>query len=284
MSRHTQRSFYSDNGILTDITIPTNDYRRDSATVLAWEGANDYLYVGADWTFNGLHFDLSALNTNPSIVTVELWSGVNNGWMPAVSVLDYTNIGGISLARNGHITWDRDPDEPWHRESESQDIAELASGPDLRSFYWMRFSWSADLTAGLTFDHLGFKFSNDDDLYSFYPELNNTRLLTQWETGKTSWDEQSFMAADILIRDLKKQNVIDFRGQMLDFELWKDAAIHKTAEIIFAGMGSPRNEERQAAAGSYEMSKNLKQPRVDLSADARLTQAEKVKNKGFMRR
>jgi len=281
MSRHTQRAFFSNNGTLQDVTIQTNDYRRDSF-IFDQVSAEDYLYVGTDWAFNTLHFDLSVPNDQASTVSVELWDGEN--WKASTSVLDYTSLVGVSFARSGHITWDRDRDESFTYESESKDIPELSTGPDIRGFYWVRFKWSNDFNALTEINHIGLKFSDDNALYTFYPEFNNSIMQARWQTGKSDWNEQSFMAADVLIRDLKKTNVIDFRGQILDFELFREAAIHKTAEIIFAGLGNARRPEKLDALASYLEAKNMKQSSIDRDGDANLSKAEKVHNHGFMTR
>jgi len=286
MMLHGQRVFFSDNGVLTDYTRELNDFRTGSFT-MALTAAEDYLYVGSDFPFNNQYFQLSAFGVVPSVVGVELWSGEADGWKSAVDILDFTSTGGVAFNKSGHITWKRDRDEPWIREDESTDVTGLITGPLVYRFYWMRFKWSVDFTATLT--HIGNKFSNDDELYSLYPDLDNQNMRDQWDRGspsgtKTSWDEQAFIAADAIITELKSGNIVLSDSQLMDFEMFRTASVHKTAEIIYGGMGRPSQEDRVSAKTSYNESIDFKNFRVDRNKDANLSDAEKATSITFMSR
>lgn len=281
-----QRVFFSDNGVLTDYTRELNDFRKGSVS-LSVTAAEDYLYVGSDFPFNNQFFQIETANTVVSSVSMELWSGEGDGWKPAIDPLDFTSSAGKSFGQSGHITWKRDRDEGWLREDESTDVTGLITGPLIYRFYWMRFKWDADFSATLT--HIGNRFSNDDELYSLYPDLDNQNMRDQWDRQnpsgtKLTWDEQSFIAADAIINDLKSGNIMLSDSQLLDFEIFRDASIHKTAEIIYGGMGKSSQEDRNSAKTSFKDALNFKNFRIDRNRDANLSDAEKSTSITFMGR
>jgi len=75
--------------------------------------------------------------------------------------------------------------------------------------------------------------------------------------------------------DLKKRNIAWSEKQILDFQAFKEASIHKTAAIIFAGLGGSQRDEAAAALKRYDEAKNLGKYNLDLNADATLNRVEK---------
>jgi hypothetical protein len=253
--------------------------------------SNDYLYIGSPWPFNAQYIDVdpTAANATPSVAQVELWSGEGDGWKPAIDVIDYGSVGGASLAQSGHITWTRDRDESWVRQDKSTEVDDLgANVPLIYNFFWMRIRWSVTVSA-IGLRYVGNRFSIDDELFSLYPDLNNQTLMDQWEQGsasgtKTDWAEQAYVAAEAIIRDLKAGNIIKADSQILDWELFRNASIHKTAEIIYGGMGRAFADDRIAARNSYKESLDIKHFRIDLNQDANLSRAEQSTSTTFTRR
>ena len=281
---HAQRVIFEDDATLLDRTIELNDFRTGSL-VFDYTTAEDFLYIGSDLPFNSQYFDLSTVNAVASVPTVEIWEGQE--WVTAIDILDFTKVAGASLARSGYIVFTPDLDnEPgWSIECDSEDVLGLET-TRVQDKYWARFSWDATLTNTTEIEYIGHKFSNDTELYSLYPDLNNTALLDSFDitksTGvKTDWNEQTFQAAQEIIQDLWKRNIIWSDSQILDFQLFKEASIHKTAQIIFGGMGGSLRDEALAAAKRYDSSKSLGRYNTDTNRDGQLTPTEKMHSTTF---
>lgn len=229
-----QRVLFSDNGTISDLSINLNNFREGSETV-DFVSAEDYIYVGSFLPFNHKHFDLSTVNDQASVVSVSIWDGAQ--WRAAVDVIDRTAVSGVSLAQDGIISWSPDPDlSGWNREEKSTNVTGL-SGTKIFNFYWARFGWSADWKATTAIDFIGNKFSSDTDLYDEYPDLNNSSLKDSFESGKTDWEEQNYIAANKVIFELKKDRTIITPDQLMDWEIFQRASVHAAAMIIYWGLG-----------------------------------------------
>lgn len=284
MSEATQRALFDDNGTLKDVSVEFNSYVSGELT-MSYVAGEDYLYVGSDLPFNQKYFDLGeTVNSVVSALTVELWN--DGAWDAAVDVLDRTaSEAGASLSRSGYISWMVDPDKGWMREAESEDVTGL-EGTKIYDLYWARFSWSATMTAGVALKHLGHKFSEDEDLYGQYPDLRQQALKTAFNGGdasKTDWNEQAFIAATSIVEDLMARGVIVHGSQLLDHRRFRMASVHKTAEVIYRGLG--RSEEKVSdIAKQYRTAMNMKKFWIDLNRDAKLSEAEKRSSTVFMTR
>jgi hypothetical protein len=259
----------------SDVSFEVNDYRTGAFTFAYQTG--QYLYIGSNMPFNNLWFEMGTLNLVPASVTIEMWWG--NEWVSAVDVLDQTN----GLRATGRIQWNTDLYEGWEREERAQDVTGL-SGVKIYNMFWLRMSWSANLTATMTIKYIGQKFSNDDILASYYPDLSLSTIKAAFETGKTTWDEQHYMAAEHIIRDLKKRGIITSRSQILDYDLFTDASCHKVAEIVYQAFGNSYAEQLKMAREAYKEALNIKYFNVDQNADGRLDPIERNISTGFMTR
>lgn len=274
-----QRIVFSDNSSLTDISVNTGNFREGTSS-FPYVAADDYLFIGSFLPFNHKHFDLSTPNDSSSTVSIDIWDG--NQWIAAVDIIDQTALSGASLGQNGIISWSSDIDDSsWNREEKSADVTGL-SGTKIYNMYWARFSWSSDLNAGTVIDYVGHKFAKDSEMYDVYPELNNSVVLDSFESGKTDWEEQHYLAADHIIRDLKKDNAIVSADQILDFEIFKEAAIHCAAMKIFWGLG--QTEKHDLAKSKYESFVNVGFLNLDLNRDGRLNINEHAIRQGFLTR
>lgn len=288
ITQHNQRLFYSDDGTLTDVTLLLNDFRKGTFNVGNWVAAEDYLYIGSDLPFSHKYIDITTANSATTDMAIDIWDG--NSWEPAVDVLDETASAGVSLAQSGIVSWKADQDETWAREGDSQeDISDLSSGPPIYCFYWLRIKFTVDLSVGTIINHIGYLFNNDDELYSIYPDLQNTQTLDCFEPmaasgTKTSWKEQSFIASQELIRQMRSSNIVWSPAQIVNFEILKNAAIHKTAEIIYAALGEPYEFNRKTAMERYSQSFNLNKFDIDTDRNARLSPREKGLSTVFARR
>lgn len=259
----------------TDISNQVNDYRTGTYTFPYQTG--EYLYFGSIFPFNNLWVELGTLNVVPATASIDIWWG--NAWEPAVDINDQTS----GLTASGRIQWNTNIDKGWDLEQRSFDVTGLST-TKIYDMYWLRMSWSANLTVGTTLKYIGQKFANDDILQSFYPDLGRSDIKAAFETGKTTWDEQHYMAAEHIIRDLKKRNIIQARSQLLDYSLFVDASCHKLAEIVYTAFGSPYFDQLKQAKDDYSKALNQKYFNVDKNADGRLDTVDRNFSTAFMTR
>jgi hypothetical protein len=184
---------------------------------------------------------------------------------------------GKSLAQSGILSWVPDRDRnTWTRYVRSTDIAELAS-TKIYDAYWAKLSFSAGLGSSTEIQYIGHKFSTDADLKTEYPDLLKPDLMAAFETGKTSWLEQTISAAEYIIQDLREKGVIISPSQILDPSIFKRASIHKTASIIMQSFGEDYKEAMGAADGRYRNSLNIKAYCIDEKETARLDDRDKTR-------
>jgi hypothetical protein len=249
-----------------DISPKVNDFRAGVQSFAYLAGGS--LYIGSIAPFNNLWFEFGTLNVNSVTPTIQMWWA--NAWHDAVDVIDETS----SATASGRITWSTDRFKSWDLEQSTEDVAGL-SAQKIYWKYWLKITWSASFSVGTTLNYVGQKFSTDDILYSFYPDLSLADIKTGFEAGKTGWDEQHYMAAEHIIRDLKKRGIIKSRSQIMDWQLLQDAACHKVAEIVYQAFGSPYADQLAKARAAYNEALDLKYFNTDQNADGRLTPDER---------
>jgi hypothetical protein len=150
--------------------------------------------------------------------------------------------------------------------------------------YWVRIHFSASLTNTTEIKYIGHKFNTDDELYSLYPDLNNTHLKTAFASGKTTWDEQSFLAGQEIIRYLKANHVVRHKSQIMDYDLFNHAGIHKTAELIYSALGKDYAQDKSMARLGFQESIDLDQFHIDTNRDGNLEETEQFRNSGILYR
>lgn len=274
------RVIYSDNGVLTEITKQANDYKAGSYE-FSYVTAQDYIYIGSDLPLNHLYFKVgTTVNLVAATTTVEVWNG--RAWVAAVNVSDQTN----ALAQSGFIEFIPDRDEGWENESTNYKGEQITglTGVVIYDLYWHRISFSATLTALVDIDWVGNLFSTDNDLYAEYPVFNSSTLKGAFETSKTTWEEQHVRAAEMVIKDLKKKQIIVGPGQILVREDYRLASVSKAAQIIFTAMGDDYVDDLASAKAEYDARLDASIHQVDRDNDAILDEKEKFVRSGFMTR
>lgn len=258
----SQRVIFSDNGTLYDYSYELDDFRA-SAVTIPYVAGEDYIYVGSELPWNNKYIDIATANDQAADITVEIW--FQEEWVEAVDILDRTKSGNNPLASDGHILFSTNDLKGWDLEDDSSDVTGL-DGTAIYNMFWTRFSYDQDLGAGTQLNYMGQKFAEDDHLFDYYPDLNNTQLMTAFESGKADWNTQHYMAAQNIIRDLKRRGIIIARDQLLDHQLWQDAAIHKAASIIYGGLGRAYFENLESAGKRYADAIRVKFPKTDKNA------------------
>lgn len=274
------RVIFKDNTSLSDLSVKANEYLSGSET-LAIVATEDALYVGSDLPFNHRWIEVSTVNDQASVISVSLWNG--SAWKAAVDLIDQTSISGVCLAQSGILSWTPDRNESWTDQYTTEEIPELSSFK-IYDMYWAKLTFSGDLKSTTAIEYVGYKFSNDVDLYGQYPEFNNATLKSSFGLGKTSWDDQAFVAAEYIIQDLRSMNIIWSRNQILNWPLFKMASVHKVAEILFRALGSEYETELVDAMKAYRASINMKMFQVDLNKNATIDDKEKRETVGFLKR
>jgi hypothetical protein len=278
----SQRVIWSDNGTLRDITPELNDFRAGSVT-FNYVAGQDYLFVGSYLPCNHRYFDLGAPNIVAATPSVDIWWA--NAWTPAVDIIDQTALSGASLGQSAILRWNTNRLKGWDYEQDSADVTGL-TGTAIYNMFWLRFSWSASLTGSMTLKYIGQKFATDADLYSLYPDLNNSALKVAFAAGKTTWDEQHFVAADVIARELRNSQIIRDKNQILDDAIFNVPAIHRAAALIYGGLGRAYLEDKKEAEKEYRNAMKMKNFHIDLDADGSLAMAspERSVSTGFLSR
>lgn len=271
------RVIFSDNGVLKDISVQMSNIST-SSYVLPIVAAQDYLYIGSDLPFNHRYFEVSVVNANSCSVSVSIWDG--NTWNAAVDILDQTSASNATLAQSGIISWAKDKDEVWGLEETTEDVTGLTT-LKIYDMYWARIAFSADVTNTMALTYIGHKFADDNDLFLYYPDLAASAAMTTYKAGKTNWNEQHVMAAEEIILKLRKDNKVMSPSQILNWQQFNLAAVHKCAEIIFRGFGDDYKDNKDLALKEYY--KALSCLDLDKDVDGKLDKDEKISSIGLYR-
>jgi hypothetical protein len=283
--KRSQRVIWSDNGTLKDISASVSEFRT-AALVIPFVAAEDAIYIGTELPFNHKHFELgSAVNATTTAPTVQIWRG--NAWVATKDLQDETKtspFAAISLAQSGQISFATDiQNSGWTKQQISNDVTGL-SGTYVYDMYWTKWTWSADWTATTAISYIGHLFSDDNDLLPVYPDFKNTALKSTFEAGKTTWREQAILAAESMVAEMKERGLINRPEQIQDTSLLKEASVHKTAYIIYSGLGSAHAAAKASAGAAYSAAMKMKFPEVDKNGDGQVSAAEKCLSTAYMTR
>jgi hypothetical protein len=257
----------------TDISIALGDFRTGTYAINYTTGK--YLYIGTSTPINNLWIELSTpAGASVGSPTVEIW--FNGSWSSAVDVIDQTS----GLTASGRYSWSIDRNKGVQREQDSATVG--LTGTYIYDRYWTRLSWTGAFTAGIKY--IGQKFSSDTSLQTHYPDLLQASLLDGFQSGKTTWDDQHFMAADAIIKDLRKRNIILDRGQVFDWQAFEEASCHKVAEIIYKSFGAPYEKQKAEAIKDYNDELGRKYVNVDKNKDGLVTVCERQNQEGWLTR
>jgi len=262
-----RKIIYSDNASLVDISTELENYASGLKT-LSIIAAEDAIYIGSYLPFNHIYFKLGAtVNAETSSMTIQVW---DNSWVDVAELIDETASSGATLSQSGFVTWVTDKDESWTKDDTDDMTSSGLSSLKIYDRYWVKITFSADLTDNLVIQWAGNLFSNDDDLGAQYPELNRSSVLSAFESGKTEWQEQHVSAAEYIIKDLRSMNTIITGDQILDRYDLKLASVHKTASIIFNNFGDDYERQTTKAEKDYIRALKTSFPKRDINKNARV--------------
>lgn len=274
------RLFYSDNGTLSDWTISLGDYK-SGTTVASIVPAEDYLYVGAVAPFNHLYLKLGTIvNALSGSISIEYWDG--NSWHEVIETIDETS----GLAQSGFVTWVPDRQSVWHRSNTNLDGQAITGLTSLQIYdlYWARLKFTGTFTPAIDFSWAGQKFSDDNDLGSEFPDLVRSATKTAFEAGKTNYEEQAVRAAELIVQDMIKENIIWSKNQILSRDEFKLMSVSKVAEMIFNAFGDDYLDQKTAARNEYQSRFKKVIFSIDRNQDGALSVGEQQFRQGFMTR
>lgn len=276
----THRILWTDGLSQKDVSIALTDWRGDSLEFDYTLG--DYLYIGCELPFSYKYFDVTSANNQAATLSVHFWTG--SGWLAAKDIVDETAINGAPLARAGQISWTQDIDNiQWTAQRKSQEVTGITVD-NIYNLYWLRLSWSASFKNTTELQYIGFCFSSDEALVSFYPDLSNNDLRHAFANGKANWREQHLLAGEAIIRDLKRRKILWRPEQVMAPELFREASCHKCAEIIYGGLGQAYAAVRTQAAERYKDAINIAIFEVDANESGTLDPGESRLSTSYLTR
>lgn len=277
------RVIHDDNGTLVDLSKKLNN-AFSSSVVLPFVAADDYIYLGSEFPFNHRYFLIDVANGVDTVASVEIWNG--SSWVPAVDVIDQTEgDDGVSFSQSGILSWVTNRTKAWSREDTTENMT--GSGLEtlkIYNLYWVRISFDGDFDVTTSVKYVGHKFSTDEDLGGQYPDLVRTNVKAAFKSGKTNWDEQHIIAAEQIISDLRKRQIILSGNQILDWDFFTDAAIHKVAEIAYTAFGADYEDRKKNAREAYDEAMDKVVFPVDKNVDGHRDIEETVPSYGRVRR
>lgn len=274
-----KRIIFSDNGTLSDFSVELDKYK-SGTKVMPFVAADDYLFIGSRLPFNHFYFKLSVLNILPSSMSIDYWS--TNGWNSMVELTDET----AGLTASGYVTFTPDEEAPWtmaNTNGSGQTITGLET-VTIYNMFWLRISFSADLSLTTALQWIGNIFSNDDDLYAEFPDFSKADNLTSFQSGKTDWQEQAVVAANVIIQDLIDDRIIDDGSQILIKEDFRLPSVAKVAEIIFRAFGDDYIDDRKEVREEYKQRMKKRVPRIDKNKNGKEEVFERSSTSGWLSR
>lgn len=270
------RFIFDDNGTQADYTTDLENYHGDSVAI-NYVAGEDALYVGTDCPINSLYFKVTTVNSSAASVNVSYFNG--SGFQSMVEVLDETSVGGVTMAKSGHVTMipNRDQTIGRYDSSEMGEVDQL-----IYEKYWYKITFDAD--CAFTIQWAGQIFSNDDDLASEYPDLLRSNVLTSIESGKTGYEEQHMRAAEIIVQELVSRRKINSGEQLLERRALRSMSIAKVAEIVYNMRGEEYDDDRIKAGLEYARRVERDIPYIDSNYNGLADPHEKVVRNGFLRR
>lgn len=272
------RIVYSDNGVLSDLSIDLNNLYGGDAS-FTFVAADDAVYLGSPYPFNSVYFKVKTASITTSVPSIQYWTG--SAWESSVEIQDETT----GFKKSGYITWQINRfKSSWSREDTmdsggSERVIGLG-GLNIYDQYWAKLKLSGNAAFDLTW--VGHCFITDNDLKTEYPEFKSTTLLGAVETGKTTWEEQIIRASRLVIEDLIQRRIITNQSQILDRRKMESMTVSKTAEIIYNLLGDDYTDQRAAANKEYMRRVDGQILSVDLNNDGDLSLQEARFRQGYL--
>lgn len=221
-----------------DFTTELNSFRDGSAVF----SAPGDIFIGFKLPITAQYYQVSSVGSTG--ITASYWDG--ESFQSFAEIRDET----VGFSKSGYIHWTTDKNFGWSvgdtvKADGSENITGLGS-VKIYDLYWVKISFD---TAPFTLDWISSFFCTEGNLAAEYPELDSTKRKTAYKAGKTTWDEQIFTASEQMINDLVDKGNIN---TPIVSDRLKLSCVHKTAEIIYNGLGFDYSEKGDKARGEYK--------------------------------
>jgi hypothetical protein len=211
-------------------------------------------------------------NDVAATITLEYWDGY--AWRTAVDVLDGTLSGSTSLAQTGVIQFSPDIDYSWNIVHDTTDTGapDALSSVTIYNLYWLRMKFSDTLKSTTALKRIAYAFTQHQQINNFDTTINN--YLTDFESGKTTWDDEIVLASYLVVRELKRKGLIQNQGQILRLDDVSIPTDWKTLEIIYRNLGGDYLEKLKEAQKQFDKTISLERYSFDKDGNAFLSQSE----------
>ena len=242
------------NGTLSDITRYTKKLGQDSKELSFTSG--DALYIGSKLKFNHAYVNSTVKPLASVGFNIKLWDGQE--FSDVARTIDETD----GLTADGIIEFSPNSKSSWDN-ADTEKIAEIES-ITYYGMYWIKVELTSADT--VTLDYVGHKFSNDFDLFSEHPELNNPSFFAYF--NQTDFTKQAILAAELIEKKLIKLGYVDSAAQVLQWEDLTLASVSKTAQLIYTSFGNTYTDNVKTLSNEFTSRVDTSFPIVDTNNTA----------------
>lgn len=240
-------------GVVTDISSKTTDVNHLGASVTI--DVADALFIGTPLPFNAVYLRLGT-NVNSVSSDLKLYFWDASTFREFLSVQDGTKTTTKTLAKSGIVQLIV-KDEYMPCSHDSKYIADI--GIDgYYDYYWTKIMVTVK-TSAIDLMYIGQLFlETDEALYTEYPDLKFDQYKKAFSATKADFIDQRIIATDRTISELIAKNVVYHPQQFMDWRVMKEAAMHKTAELIYKALGVKYKDDAMAANKSFVAALDVK--------------------------
>lgn len=258
------RLFYSDNGVLTDLSVANQS---DTDTVRAdLVKDQDYIYIFEQLPSNNFYVEIDTANDVAATLKIEYWNG--RAWQEALDIVDATVAGGGTLAKSGVVQFSPNPNYKWNYVNDTSKSGAPTETATLNLFYMYpkRISASGTLKNTTKIKTLSYAFTTSQQLKKLCVEVD--KFLPAFGVGKTNWNQEILTASLHVVHDLKAKGLITGVGNILMMDNVSLATDYKTLTIIYASLGPSQIEARNYFEKKYNETLNSQRYTFDQDEDA----------------
>jgi len=235
------------------------------ASSYAIVAVDDNIFIGKSYPFNNFFALIETANENDSVMSISYSYG--SEWKSTVDLLDGTTSGGATVAQSGVVQFSPNKNFTWQIVNDTSDSnnspAELVSSAlTMYNMYWLKISFSSNLSAGTEINRFSYSFTNAQTLLGIDYNINS--FLTS--LGSTTWDTRIMLASEQVCSILKSRNFIVNSGNVLRIGDVDMITAYKTLSLIYFNLGDDYADKRRDAesqikkllnAGRFSFDKNM---------------------------
>lgn len=248
---------------------------QDEATAIPLTLTTDQsILLGMQYPFNNFFLFLKTPNELPAQMKLEYWDG--SRWTEAVDVMDGTSQGGISLSKSGHILFALDKKKTgWGKLSDptQETHPQELEGLRIYDLYWLRISFTSDLSEETELQELGFAFTTGDKLRSIKSDID--KYMPAFKTGKTNWIPEIMTASKLLVTEMKRAGLVVGPQQVIRLDDFWLPATYKALWLIYNSLGPAHVESATAQDAKFHRTFNVNNVTVDENLNGKVDEAER---------